>query len=480
MNQKKDNFHSKKSKPSKLAFFSSGLAQLPSSMMGAVMSGFLMIYYETVIGLNSYYVFLAMAIFSVYNAINDPLFAFLIDRNMKFTRKYGRRFPWIMISIVPWSLALFLMFNVPDIDVENNPWAVFGWLLFTLFMIDTFGTLRGMNIGAVRTELFRTREDRRKHSKYYTPIDIIAVVVGMLLPTLIEDLFPDKRTGYEATGLIIALISLVVSILILPGFREDKEMIDRYFVDEESEPMSFIKTLKEVVKLKSFIVFFIYSLCYSITLALIVPNLNYLGTFVLQGEVSVFLILIIYLSFTLISIPFWLIYLRKTKNLKKVLVVGGIFFVIALIPLTFFVGKYDLMVYTAILGFANGSTSALISPVLFPSVVDDFVVKTGKNQKAMLFGISAFLGRLVSTIDEGIIALVHNLSGFVEGNESYAEMAAVVSVETMGNIQLGIRLLMGVIPATVLLIGTLVFWKFFPLTTEKIQENKERLHELNL
>ena len=158
---------------------------------------------------------------------------------------------------------------------------------------------------------------------------------------------------------------------------------------------------------------------------------------------------------------------------------GGIFFVIALIPLTFFVGKYDLMVYTAILGFANGSTSALISPVLFPSVVDDFVVKTGKNQKAMLFGISAFLSRLVATIDEGIIALVHDLSGFVPGLETYEEMAAVVSVETMGNIQLGIRLLMGVIPAVVLGIGTLVFWKYFPLTQEKVQENRKRMDELN-
>ena len=111
-----------------------------------------------------------MAIFSVYNAINDPIFAFLVDRNMKFTRKYGRRFPWIVISIIPWALSVFLIYNVPDIDATNRPWAIFGWLLFTLFIVDTFGTLRGINVGAVRTEVFRTQEDRRIFSKYYTAV----------------------------------------------------------------------------------------------------------------------------------------------------------------------------------------------------------------------------------------------------------------------------------------------------------------------
>ena len=125
MDQIVDTFQNKKSKPSKFVFFCSGLAQLPSSMMGAVMSGFLMVFYETVLGLNASYVFLAMAIFSVYNAINDPLFAFLIDRNMKFTRKYGRRFPWIVISVVPWALSVYLIYNVPDFTSTGSPWPIF-------------------------------------------------------------------------------------------------------------------------------------------------------------------------------------------------------------------------------------------------------------------------------------------------------------------------------------------------------------------
>jgi Na+/melibiose symporter-like transporter len=43
---------------------------------------------------------------------------------------------------------------------------------------------------------------------------------------------------------------------------------------------------------------------------------------------------------------------------------------------------------------------------------------------------------------------------------------------------LGIRLLQGVIPALVLLLGVLIIWKFFPLTQEKILSNKAKMEEL--
>jgi len=55
-------------------------------------------------------------------------------------------------------------------------------------------------------------------------------------------------------------------------------------------------------------------------------------------------------------------------------------------------------------------------------------------------------------------------------------MAAVVS--DMVPIQIGIRLLQGVIPALVLLIGVLIIWKFFPITQEVLLSNKAKMEEL--
>jgi hypothetical protein len=48
----------------------------------------------------------------------------------------------------------------------------------------------------------------------------------------------------------------------------------------------------------------------------------------------------------------------------------------------------------------------------------------------------------------------------------------------MNLVIIGIRLLQGVIPALVLLVGVLILWRFFPITQEKLLSNKAKMEEL--
>ena len=41
-------------------------------------------------------IFLIYLIYSIVDAINDPLIGYLADRSTRFTEKYGKRFPWII------------------------------------------------------------------------------------------------------------------------------------------------------------------------------------------------------------------------------------------------------------------------------------------------------------------------------------------------------------------------------------------------
>ncbi len=475
------NVQSPKTRHSKWIFLSNAFFQLPDSIIGGVYSGFLLFYYEVVIGLSAWGVFLALSIFAVYSAISNPILGFLVDRNTRFTRKWGRRFPWILISIIPWPLSVYLLFSAPDIDVSANPWPIFGWLILSLLVLNTFSTLVHVNNSALRVDKFRTKEERRTFAKYYTPIDMLANILGLLLPALFIDIIPgDPKTSFAIMGGIVAIISLLFAILYLPSAREDKIMIDRYFSTKtDYKRMNLLKAFIELIKSKSFMVWFIFGMCYAISLSILVANMSYTTNFVLQvGYDTYILILGIFLMGTLISLPFWLKYIKKINNNKKAFVVASLAPCAALIPLTFFQELFDLLIMAFILGFAYGGTNAYSTAILFPSVVEDFIVKTGKNQKGVLIGISAFLGRLVSTIDELIFAVVHDLTGFVAGHDTYSEMAAVVP--DMNLVLIGIRLLQGVIPAIVLFAGTLVFWKFFPLTQDVVLKNKAELEKLGL
>ena len=466
-----------KSRHKKWVFASNASFQLPQSIMGAVQVGFLVKYYETVIGLDVWLIFLATTIFMFYDAFNDPLIGFLVDRNMKFTRKWGRRFPWLAVGIVPWCLSVFLIFSAPDLVDPANPWLVFGWLILSLLIYDTFGSLVVVNNSALRPDLFRTEEERRKFAKYYTPIDMVAVVLGILLPAIFID--PNSaniKADYNLMGLILAIVSLIFALLYLPSAREDKVMIDRYYTSEYVQ-MNFIKNTKEALKLKSFQVFILFTIFYGISIAILTNNMIYLTTYVLQASSTTYiLIMAIYLMGTLIYLTFWLKYIEKKKDNKQAFVVGSFAFCTALIPLTFHFGILDLLIMGFILGFANGCVNAFIFTILYPMVIDDFVVKTRKNQKGVLLGIFSMLHRLTSSIHILIFAIVHSLTGFKAGYETYVDMAAAgVNMEP---VIIGTRLLTGVIPAVALLIGTVIFWKFFPITQEIMVSNKAELEKL--
>jgi len=467
---------------SRWTFLSNAFGLLCATLIGAI-QGFTLFYYVTVVGLSASFVAIAMFLFLIYNGVNDPIFGFLIDRNLRFTRKWGRRFPWIVIGIVPWVLSVILLFSVPNtIDGTTNPGAAFMWLLISLVLLDTFGTLVGINFKAVQMEKFRTEHERNRFSKYYAPLDILAIVLGMLLPPLFTDMIPgDDFASYSMMAVILAVIALFFAILSLPGNREDKIMIDRHYSPDSVKRMNFFKAFKEAIKTKSFMVWLIFGICNGIWISLVVTNMLFITTFVLDVGGDMFLIIMaLNLLGTLISIPIWLRYIRKKKNNKKAIVIAGFMTVAATLPLTFFTGLIDIMIFGFILGLVQGGLNSFIYTIVGPSVTEDVMVKMGKNQKGVLLGISAMLFRFVAFIDEVIVAVVHETTGFIPKQKTYADMLSAVNAAG-GDIELvliGIRLLQGVIPALFLLVGVLILWKFFPITQEKLLSNKAKMEEL--
>ncbi|MFW9936473.1 MAG: MFS transporter [Candidatus Thorarchaeota archaeon] len=459
-------------------YASNGTYQITATVISATQALYLYFYYRQVIGLNTGLIILALSIFTVYDAINDPIIGFLVDRNTRLTKRWGRRFPWIVIGIIPWTLALYLIFSAPTLD-PSNQLPVFFWLLFSLVIFDTFGSLVGINVSALRPDLFRTEDERRKLTWWWTPLDMVAQALGFLIPPLFL-VAGNTRNSFALMGAMMAVICLISAVLFLPGTTEDKVVKDRYFTGQY-ESFKFFTGFKEVLKSKSFMIFFITLTSFNITINLLMGNAVFVNNFLLRyAPGDEFIIFVIFMLGAFVSFPFWILYLKRINNNKKVLVMGGLVLSFALFPLSFFQTEIDLFIMLFILGIAMGSMWAFFYTIIQASVVDDFVAKTRKNQKGILLGISTLLGRLVATIDEGILALVNWATGFPEGVTTYSELVTKINLlgGNLGLALLGLRLLFGIIPSLIILAGTLIFWKYFPLTQEKVLENKKILEEL--
>ena len=119
-------------------------------------------------------------------------------------------------------------------------------------------------------------------------------------------------------------------------------------------------------------------------------------------------------------------------------------------------------------GVGLGGFWIMIYPVS-GDVIDNSIVLTEKREEGIYTGFQMFFGRLGIIAQALTFVIVHTLTGF----------SGVVGKQTDLAI-FGIHLHTSIIPAIFLYIGVLVFWKFYDLTPEKIENNQLQLERLKL
>lgn len=199
-----------------------------------------------------------MLIFTVWDAINDPLLGFLTDRITKYTRKVGKRFIWIVIGIIPANFVLALIFMPPAGNPATDPLLFFWWIVFTTVLFDSLYTICFVNVEALFPDKFRTDRARRRARGWGTPFSMLALPVASIVPPIILGLFGgiDVQAAYLPMILFIIATLAPISLLFLPGMHENKEIIERYYISKE-KPESFITALKSTLKQKSFVYYVI-------------------------------------------------------------------------------------------------------------------------------------------------------------------------------------------------------------------------------
>jgi len=461
-------------------FFSFGTYNITWTIPTATMNLFMFFYYHTKVGLAPELILAVTIANTIWAGLNDPLIGWLTDRNFKWTRKWGRRFPWIIIGFIPQSLSLIMIFSAPQLD-PANPLPVMLWLFLSLFIFDLFITLVDLHVAMLRADKFRTRKERRLLAYSWTPFDMIAQVLGMLLPPFLF-FFGDTPLSYTVMATIIALIAIVSGIFfVVKGAREDEIIIESYY-SVDYKKLNIFKALWKVISQRSFVGLYIGYIAFLTATTIMTNMIAYLVTFIFGSDDPDAMIpfLGLFLGGALISVLLWLPLLKRMKNHKRSYLMGSFILCGLIVPLTFFQGDIDLMLIMFLVGIGTGSVWSIGMPVLYSYVQDDYMVRTGVHRKGMLVGTWAVIGLLTAFIDEVLITWIFNMTNFDAGIPDLATLQLLYSPAGVALVQMGIRLLLGIVPATLLLIGTVLFWVIYPLNEEKVLENKVKLKELGL
>ncbi|MHA2006922.1 MAG: MFS transporter [Promethearchaeota archaeon] len=455
---------------SKLNMASYGFGKFLTEFVEMAFTGWLYYFYVRTIGVDSLIIGLAVVIYAIWNAINDPLVGYLTNKPFKFTRKWGRRFPWIMIGGVAYLVSYLLVFNPPSIDPQSGAWIYFVWFIASTAIFDTFNSVFFVNFVSLFPDKFRSVNERRKATGIQTPIGIIGVALGALLPPMI--IVREEAVTFVITAGVVIIVGLIVLMLSIPGCREDQITIDRYLEKHgTNDNDSFFKTLKLTLKQKSFLFFIITYTLYRSLIISFQASIPFFIEFILDEEEGIQTLLSAgFLIGALISSPLWAVVAQRTNNNKKVMLINSILLTVFTIPFIFLNSVFIAFIVLVLWGFGLGGFWTMLAPT-FADVIDESVATNHKRQEGIFNGFLQFFGRLAILIQAMSFATVHTLTGFKEGQPLAAQPGPAIW---------GVHIHFALIPTILMFIATIIFWKFYDLTPDKVKLHQDQIIELNL
>lgn len=369
--------------------------------------------------------------------------------------KNGKYRPVMMVSAVVLSIATVIIFLSPDLSYGAKVAFAAGsyifWSIWYSLMNIPYGTL-----GATLTQ---DPSDRNQLAAYRQAGSIGSLLLTGALFMPIVLYFQDTHVGY----FVAALSMSVVGVLSLNYcFRNTKE----YILPPPSETVQTREIFGIVKSNKPLLVLIGMMICMITAYNLKIAMMVYFAQYNLQDVALVSIINFVTIGVAVCSTP--LIPKIANKFGKKNVVVGG--FTISLVadiinfalPSSMWTFLPLATVSFVAFSFPSGVVWALVS-----DAVDFGEWKTGKRTAGVVYSTFSFSKKLAQS-----------LSGFTAGI-GLALVGYVPNVAQTPEALMGIKGLLTLVPAVIVVVATLLVWRQFELTDDKMKAIVDDLHKRN-
>ena len=423
-------------------------------------------FYFAVVGLNVVLITLGFIIWSIWNGLNDPFLGTLSD---KTHTKWGRRLPWLIFSLIPIAIIMFLLFTPPITFGIEGQIPNFMYFIIIIIIFELFFSMFDINYISLLPEVFINSEERTKANNFRQIFAIFGLLIAFILPTLfIPDLTNRKYLlNYQIYGIVVAIIIILGGLIFLKFTPKEKAE----FKDDYKSAPSFANSIKLCIKNKSFRWFIPIEIANWFVYGMLPTIVPLYGKFVLgigEGE-SIFLALLLGIAF--ISAAFFMTVLWKPVvqkiGLRKAWLISMSIWIITFIPLFFIQDVISGLVVFFIIGIGLAG-SLYIYDLIVADIIDEDEVNTGIRREAGYYGTLIFFQRLATIFVFLTISLVFTNVGW-----------AVYEPEKVGpDVIFGLRALMCIFPALALLVALVAIYKY-PLDGEYLSQVKEKLRKIH-
>jgi len=390
----------------------------------------------------------AMAIYAIYNALNNPILGYIQD---KFPIRGQRRIPWIRYGIVPFLLC-FMAIWAPPFNGATQPLALVIYFFVILVLYDTFNTIVFNSYYALLPEMFPRALERTDVSARMNVVLTFALLFGIALPVPISQII-----GWAGMGMLFGLISIAAVFIGLRSLSESGTA--------PPIPLSFRSALRATLFNRSFL---------TVSLA---QMLRFVAT---QTQAA--------------GTIFFIKYALGLNQTNATLVLTTVFVVSGLMayPWQRFIADRFGTRTTALIAYLVTCTSAcmlwfvetlpatlaaavaigcgfaglfLVDNIFIADVIDEEESRTGLRREGMYFGLSSMAGPLGSVFVSIAFGVITTTFGYDPLLTAQPDSAGV-----------GFRLFISIVPA-IACVGAFATLLLYPLHGDRLRAMRVQLQK---
>ncbi len=436
--------------------YSYGIGALGKDLACSIVFLYIMFYFTDIIGLDPAFVGSVMFVARFWDAINDTFMGVVVDNTKT---RFGKFRPWILAGTIINAIAIIFLFR--NVNLDGSAKAYYYGAMYIIWGM-TY-TIMDIPYWSMLPTLTSDPEERNKIAVIPR---IFASLAWLLMGTFglqtvaylgdVGDLTGPARTaaervGFEKFAILISVLFVLSSIIL---FFNTKERA----VTKSSGEKTTIKKALQLIRANDQLLAFI-----GILLAF-----NLIAQ--LSGGVAIY-----YFKYAVDNEGFYSVYqgysglaeisgllvfpiVAKSFSRTKVYAVGCGLPIIGLLLLVaagiFMPENAALVAITGIIFKFGSGLSLGTSTVMLADVVDYGEYKLHSRNESIVFSIQTMLVKFASAISGYIVGVGLSLIGYVP------------NVQQNATTIMGLRVLMGVVPAVLSALSFLIFAKFFKIKDE--------------
>lgn len=431
-----------------------GSGDLGFSLTTTIIGAYFLFFLTDVVGIQPAVAGIAILVGRTWDYLNDPLIGHLSDRTRT---RWGRRRPFLLFGALPFALAFMLMWYRPPFESQI---ALAAYYSAAYVLFDAAATFVYMPYFALTPELTEDYDERTSLTSYRMFFSIFGSLLAFTIPMMIIGTFtPQSAVRVMLMAVIFGLASAVPLWLVFFCTRE-KEI----YVTQEKPQM--IAALKAALKNRPFVFSAVIYLLTWVCMDILQTTLLFFIKYVLKMESQSDLLMAMIFVTAIIALPFWEFTSRKIN--KRVAYAFGIGFwaIVQIVLITVGPSVSTPVVFLLCIMAGIGVSAAHVLPwSIIPDAIEWDEYQTGQRHEGVFYSLITLMQKIASSIAIPLVGVMLELTHY-QANATQQPQSAL----------LGMRLLVGPIPAVLLTIG-IIFAIKYPLGREQFTSIVAELRE---